>query len=32
MNQIFIKMEEKNLEIEFGGKYSDYRKKTRRWI
>jgi len=32
MNMIFIPMEEKNLEIVFGEKYLDYKKKVRRWI
>ena len=32
MEIIFIPMEEKNLEIVFGEKYLDYKKKVRRWI
>jgi len=32
MNYVFIKHEEENLEKEFGNKYKEYRKKTRRWI
>ncbi|VVB93418.1 Phospholipid methyltransferase [uncultured archaeon] len=32
MDVIFIPVEEKNLEIAFGEKYLDYKKKVRRWI
>jgi len=32
MQILFIPTEEKNLEIAFGYKYLDYKKKVRRWI
>ena len=32
MELIFIPIEEKNLEMVFGEKYLDYKKKVRRWI
>ena len=32
MELIFISLEEKNLEKEFGNKYLEYKKKVRRWI
>ncbi len=32
MDIIFIPIEEKNLEMVFGEKYLDYKKKVRRWI
>ncbi len=32
MNNVFIKLEEKNLENEFGEKFLRYKTRTRRWI
>jgi protein-S-isoprenylcysteine O-methyltransferase Ste14 len=32
MEILFIPMEEKNLEMKFGNKFIDYKKKVRRWI
>jgi len=32
INWFFIPMEEKNMEIKFGKKYSEYKNKVRRWI
>ena len=32
MEIVFVPFEEKNLEIVFGEKYFDYKKKVRRWI
>ncbi len=32
MELTFIPLEEKNLELTFGKKYLDYKKKVRRWI
>ncbi|MCD6583730.1 MAG: isoprenylcysteine carboxylmethyltransferase family protein [Candidatus Omnitrophica bacterium] len=32
MEKLFIPMEEKNLEKEFGDKYIAYKKRVRRWI
>ncbi len=32
MEVIFIRVEEKSMEKEFGKKYLDYKKKARRWI
>ena len=32
MNMLFIPAEEKNMENTFGKRYSEYRKKVRRWI
>jgi len=32
MNIYFIRKEETNLENEFGNKYNEYKKETRRWI
>ena len=32
MEKRFIPLEEKNLEKKFGNKYTDYKKRARRWI
>lgn len=32
MNNVFIKVEEKMLEEQFGNTWLAYKKKTRRWI
>ena len=32
MEALFVPVEEKNLEKAFGKKYSDYKKKVRRWV
>ena len=32
MNIYFVREEEANLENEFGNKYNEYKKETRRWV
>ena len=32
MNIYFVRKEEANLEKEFGNKYNEYKKETRRWV
>ena len=32
MNIYFVRKEEANLENEFGNKYNEYKKETRRWV
>lgn len=32
MNNYFIRIEEVNLENQFGNKYNEYKKETRRWV